>query len=371
MKNRIIKIIAIILSLSMAFTAGAAAANVHEYDEPINVATQESYMAIGGAQIDVSGINLRTNPNLGADIIEVLPRDTNVVVYTMEGQWYYVGFENLKGWIYSPYVTFSDTIPIGFGQTDCEIAILRESPDIDSEIVGYINSNDTIALTGISKGWYETDAGYIRSDLIELVPEPLPEPEVIKPIEEAVSGIPAPKVEENEEEVIEEPEIFEYETEIPVEELFETGPIYADDPIEEEVELVPEPDPVPQYSFSEGERIVATAEKYLGVPYVWGGTSPSGFDCSGFTQYVFAECGYYIYRLADQQYYNGTHVSYSELQPGDLVFFERTYDEAGITHVAIYMGGGQIIHAASGGVKISSLSESYYASRYYGATRIV
>jgi cell wall-associated NlpC family hydrolase len=116
--------------------------------------------------------------------------------------------------------------------------------------------------------------------------------------------------------------------------------------------------------------IVSVAENYMGVPYVWGGTSPSGFDCSGFTQYVFRQCGYSINRTAAAQYSNGSYVSYSDLQAGDLVFFANTYSASGITHVGIYIGGGQFIHCANGGVKISSLSESYYSSRYYGARRI-
>ena len=119
-----------------------------------------------------------------------------------------------------------------------------------------------------------------------------------------------------------------------------------------------------------GKEIVSRAAKYKGVPYVFGGTTTKGFDCSGFTQYVFRQCGYSINRTADAQYSNGSYVSYDSLQAGDLVFFANTYSASGITHVGIYIGGGQFIHAANGGVKISSLSESYYSSRYYGARRI-
>lgn len=126
----------------------------------------------------------------------------------------------------------------------------------------------------------------------------------------------------------------------------------------------------PSYDSGSSSSIVSVAQNYLGVPYVWGGTSPSGFDCSGFTQYVFRQCGYSINRTAAAQYSNGSYVSYDSLQSGDLVFFANTYSASGITHVGIYIGGGQFIHAANGGVKISSLSESYYSSRYYGARRI-
>ena len=120
-----------------------------------------------------------------------------------------------------------------------------------------------------------------------------------------------------------------------------------------------------------GQIVVDTALQYLGVPYVWGGTSPAGFDCSGFVQYVLDACGYPVSRLADTQYDDGEPVDYEDLQPGDLVFFERTYDEAGITHVGIYIGDGTFVHAGGGQVKITSLEDTWYASRYYGACRII
>ena len=125
-------------------------------------------------------------------------------------------------------------------------------------------------------------------------------------------------------------------------------------------------------SSSAGDAIVAAAKEYLGVPYVWGGASPSGFDCSGFTQYVLRICGYSINRTATAQLDNGYSVSYSDLQPGDLVFFHNTYNtDAPASHVGIYVGGGEFIHAGGSYVKISSLSSDYYATRYVGARRIV
>ena len=112
------------------------------------------------------------------------------------------------------------------------------------------------------------------------------------------------------------------------------------------------------------------ALKYQGVPYVWGGTTPRGFDCSGFTQYVFKEMGYTLKRTAAQQLTCGTPVNGS-LQVGDLVFFTNTYaTSAAASHVGIYMGDNLFIHAANGGVKITSLDHEYYAARYIGARRV-
>ena len=116
--------------------------------------------------------------------------------------------------------------------------------------------------------------------------------------------------------------------------------------------------------------IVAAATDYIGVPYVFGGTSPYGFDCSGYVQYVFAKSGISLPRTADVQYEVGTPISTTDLVSGDLVFFSTyTY---GASHVGIYVGDGRFIHASSSrGVTIDSLGSSYWSSHYIGARRIL
>ncbi len=115
--------------------------------------------------------------------------------------------------------------------------------------------------------------------------------------------------------------------------------------------------------------IIATGQKYMGVPYVWGGATPAGFDCSGFTQYVMKQNGITIPRTAAEQFAAGSPVEKANLQVGDLVFF-TTY-KPGASHVGFYMGDGQFLHASSGAkeVTVSKLDESYYAQRYIGARR--
>lgn len=113
--------------------------------------------------------------------------------------------------------------------------------------------------------------------------------------------------------------------------------------------------------------VIGIAMQYLGVPYVWGGSSPSGFDCSGFVMYVFAQVGVQLPHHAASQFNYGVPVSRDQLQAGDLVFFD------GLGHNGIYMGGGQFIHSPHTGdvVKISSIHDSWYASRWVGGRRIL
>lgn len=118
-----------------------------------------------------------------------------------------------------------------------------------------------------------------------------------------------------------------------------------------------------------GDKVTDIALDYIGVPYVWGGTTPSGFDCSGFTSYSYKQAGVTLPRTASEQYTKGQAVSKSNLVEGDLVFFS-TY-KSGASHVGIYLGDNKFVHASSSaGVRISSLTESYYSRTYIGSKRI-
>jgi cell wall-associated NlpC family hydrolase len=119
------------------------------------------------------------------------------------------------------------------------------------------------------------------------------------------------------------------------------------------------------------DGIAGAGLKFLGSPYVWGGSSPSGFDCSGFVWYTARQAGKSISRGMLGEYNSGSHPGRDELKPGDLVFFQNTYT-AGLSHNGIYLGNGQFVHAADeqAGVTISSLSSAYWSSHWFGATRL-
>ena len=125
---------------------------------------------------------------------------------------------------------------------------------------------------------------------------------------------------------------------------------------------------------SKGEEIVAYANQYLGCSYVYGGSGPSTFDCSGFTMYVYKHFGYSLSHSATAQSYEGTAISKENLQVGDLVFFSDYQTLEGIGHCGIYIGDGEFIHASSGSgycVKISNLLSGSYNTRYETARRLI
>ncbi|AGE20983.1 cell wall hydrolase [Geobacillus sp. GHH01] len=117
-------------------------------------------------------------------------------------------------------------------------------------------------------------------------------------------------------------------------------------------------------------RLIAEAKKLVGTPYRYGGTTPKGFDCSGFVYYTHKKVGVTLPRTSKEMYKKGKYVHKSKLQPGDLVFFDTSKQTKGISHVAIYIGNNQVIHAVSRGVKIDSLNSSYWKTRYVGAKRL-
>ncbi|MDR3709721.1 MAG: C40 family peptidase [Capsulimonadaceae bacterium] len=118
--------------------------------------------------------------------------------------------------------------------------------------------------------------------------------------------------------------------------------------------------------------VVQAAQAFEGTRYRFGGTSRSGFDCSGFTRYILGNtAGVEIPRTAVEQYYNGKPIDRDDMQPGDLVFFRNTY-KPGISHVGIYVGDGKFVHAANShkGVVVEHLDTPYYAHRFAGARRV-
>jgi hypothetical protein len=124
-------------------------------------------------------------------------------------------------------------------------------------------------------------------------------------------------------------------------------------------------------SDTDREGVIGTAMSRLGTRYRWGGTTPAGFDCSGFTGYVYSRNGKSLPRTASEQSKQGQKVSRDGLKEGDLVFFKTTRSDR-VSHVGIYVGEGKFVHASSGGgrVRVNNLSDDYYSKRFAGARRV-
>jgi len=122
-----------------------------------------------------------------------------------------------------------------------------------------------------------------------------------------------------------------------------------------------------------GEEIVEFAKQYIGTRYVFGGTTPSGFDCSGFMMYVLSNFGISVNRVSRDQARNGVQVNRSDLEAGDLVFFAASVGGSRITHVGMYIGGGRFIHSSTfnTGVRISDINSNYHTRRFVTARRVV
>lgn len=120
-----------------------------------------------------------------------------------------------------------------------------------------------------------------------------------------------------------------------------------------------------------GRELVLLAKQHIGTPYVWAGSQPGGFDCSGFIYYIYSQHGIDLPRMADEQFTVGRPITRAQLLEGDLVYFS-TY-EPGPSHVGIYMGGNQFIHASSGAdkVTVTSMDKPYYVERFIGARRVI
>ena len=410
----------------------AVASVFTEGDAPIEVGDLVVGTALGIGTVEALGVNVRENPNMDAGVVAMMAQGQSAVVLSKDGDFYRVAFDGVTGFIHSDYMTVSaeGTADMGYAMIKDSAANIRSGASTDAEVVGGISAEDVVYINGISNGWYQVTvngvSGYILSDLVDPTAD-IPAEKIFSYVVISCDGANLRSAADANASKVDmlyygslckllkqegDWYLVQYGSQtgyIKAELAITTNNAYeGSTSIETYNQVVARQKAEaeaarkaaaaaaakknqssnkkpsysssssssssgsynPSYNSSSSSSIVSVAQQYLGVPYVWGGTSPSGFDCSGFTQYVFKKCGYSINRTAAAQYKNGSYVSYSNLQAGDLVYFTNTYSTSGISHVGIYIGGGQFIHAASGGVKISSLSEKYYSTRYYGARRI-
>ncbi len=286
---------------------------------PTLAAPMASHIGIVKAR---GGLRLREEATTSSNIIDTAHYGDSVVVIEKKGDWYKVLFNLQEGYMSGDYLTLKEkeNIDLGTGSVDASVVNVRSAPNTDSEIVHQVRRNDKVEIFGFNCGWYKVtsknEIGYIRSDLVKMEDMPAENYGVNRE-----STVPMGSGSNN------------------------ARPMTA------------------------GEKLAAYAKTFVGYPYVYGGSSPSGFDCSGFMQYVCRQMGYTIKRTATAQLSNGVKVSKSELQPGDLVFFGYG---SSASHVGMYIGNDKFVHAENSrtGVVISDLFSGYYGGRYLTARRI-
>lgn len=292
-------------------------------------ASANGTMAYGAATVAGPALNLRSGPGTTYDIITQLNEgDIVVILERTNSDWYNINYHGVTGYVNVPYLRDVLTAENfnAQGKITGNLVNLRSKPDTSSDLLGTYAEGTVMTVIGINTGWYKVKhdgkTGYIRSDYMDIISGYS---------SSAASGSSS------------------------------SSSSWSGTP------------PAPDANLELGQQIVNYAMYYLGSRYVYGGSSPSGFDCSGFVSYVYSNFGYSLTRGATSMYRtNGVAISKSDLSVGDLVFFSSNGGSS-ITHVGLYIGDNEFIHAStpSSGVIISRLDSTYYLNVWYGAKRII
>lgn len=293
----------------------------------------DRYYKNGIGFVTASSLRLRSEASSSSQTLDYAPGNDVAVVLGKSGSWYKVNYNLQIGYMHEDYLSYTtrENGELGYGRINGNNVNVRSGPSTSYPILTTAYSGDMAYIIGINNQWFKVifgeHIGYIRSDYVDLTEIPYENQDS--------SNTP----------------------------LFFQGGVSTG--IKPSVEALQN-----NTGSTLASRIIATSKKYIGVPYLWGGTTPKGFDCSGFVQYVFNAHGISLPRTSREQYTVGTYISTSNLQPGDLVFFNTS--GSGVSHVGLYIGDGQFIHSASSkGIVIANLFSTYWMNYYLGARRVL
>ncbi len=341
------------------------------------------------ATIKENSVNIREFPSLDANIIGVLGSGSNIVVSGIEGDFFSIEVEGYeKVYVSSLFAELQNTEAF----VNADYVNVRGIPSTEGQIIGTLNSGDEVLVLSQTDEWYIIDYNnsnaYVHKTLLNgtLLPYIKQSQDEFKAIGQAqdayvvvnsTNGLNLREEPTQDSAII---SVLPYgEVADVLEDWGEWTKVNFNGQIgfvnRAFVDLVFGERPSPkQLQSSKAQEIISYAKNFLGTRYRYGGTSlTSGVDCSGFTYSVMSNFGVRLNRTSRDQFNNGTKVKRSDLQMGDLVFF-NTGGNSRISHVGLYIEDGKFIHSASTnsrGVIISSLNENYYARTYVGATRVI
>ena len=286
---------------------------------PAVPASSTSVLAVG---IAADSVRLRSGSNTGSSILTELSQGTAVSVLGRDGDWYRVNYDGKTGYMAAAYVTLRASA----GDLRCVARVISDGLNLRSgaaasgAVLATASRGEYVDVSGFENGWfrvqYSGKTGYMSGDHLTLAA--------------ARPAAPAPE------------------------------------PAAPTTPAVP--------ASGTGAEIAALARSFVGkAPYVYGGAGPSGFDCSGFTMYIYGQFGVRLPHGATDQMRYGAAVDRSQLQPGDLIFFhDDYYSSSTASHCGIYVGNDQFVHAStygSGGVLLTALNGNPYYSAHYIAAR--
>lgn len=282
------------------------------------LAVGASAASLGVGTVTADALRLREATSTESTVLATAPKGEAVVVLEDAGSgWYKVDYKSVEGYMSGEFLDVQSAadVKIGYGmvKTDGATLNMRSGPGTDFDKVATLSNGTVVDIVGIDAGWYKVTyndkSGYVSSDYMITVKDS--------------AGSRG--------------------------------------------------DAAAAASTSDlGAQIVEYAKQFIGCKYVWGGNGPTSFDCSGFTKYVYAHFGYTLNRTATDQLSNGVSVTKDELQPGDLVFFKYNTSKP-VSHVGIYIGGGQFIHASTNSyaVQIDDLTSGHYSRVYVYGRHII
>ena len=269
------------------------------------------------ARVKADALYFRDAPN--GNIISTLPYGTMLAVINNSTSWYKVAVNGREGYVSGSYVIGTPTTDfnLGTGTILCDTTVnFRSQPNTSSAVLASLARGTKVSVVGVSQGWYKVSyngkTGYVHPDYITFA---------------------------------------------------QTAPVV-------QASVAPTVSSAAAATSADRTKVLDYAAQFLGVPYVYGGSTPSGFDCSGFTSYVFKNTVGSIPRVAQAQFNATPRVSLEELLPGDLVFFGSS--PSSISHVGIFVGDGKFIHSPHTGdvVNYDALAGTYI-NRLQGGGRVI